>query len=113
LTSREQENIEAALAVTSSNESPIFISDAYTAMEFYLFAESSEAFHELSSISLAHLYFVNAQCKPVQYDHMGADEKKTWSLSQMKKIRRLPKKKLIDALVEAVRAHYHFPLSYN
>ncbi len=99
------------LAVTSSKEYPIFVSDAYTAMDFYRFADSSDAFFELSSRSLAHLYFVNAQCKPAQYARMDADEKKTWNESQMKKIRRLTKKELIEGLMEAVRVRYPLHLS--
>jgi hypothetical protein len=102
LTLQEQENINAAFAVTGS--------DAYTAMEFYRFADSPKAFYELSSTSLAHLYFMNFQRKPAQYDHMDADEKETWNESQMKKIRRLTKKVLIEALVEAVRVLYHLHL---
>lgn len=75
-------------------------------MEFYLSADSAEDFHELSSASLAHLYFVKVkyQCKPDEYDQMNAGEKQTWNESQMKQIRRLTKKKMIGALVEAVRA---------
>lgn len=75
-------------------------------MEFYRFANSSNDFFELSSVSLAHLYFVNVRCKQAQYDRMDADEKKTWNESQMKSIRRLTKAKLIEALVDAVRVHY-------
>jgi hypothetical protein len=80
-------------------------------MEFYHFADSSEAFFELSSMSLAHLFFVNVRCKQAQYDRMNADGKKAWNESQMKKIRRLTKTALIDALVEAVRVRYHLHLS--
>jgi len=88
LTTQEQENIKAALVITGSQESPISISDAYTAMEFYLSAVSTEDFFELSSVSLAHLYFVKVQCqhKPIEYNHMDADEKKAWNKSQIKKI---------------------------
>lgn len=76
-------------------------------MEFYLSADSAEDFFELSSASLAHLYFVKVQCRsrPIEYDHMKADEKQTWNKSQMEKIRRHTKKKMIEALVEEVRAH--------
>lgn len=80
-------------------------------MEFYHFADSSDAFFELSSVSLAHLFFVNVRRKQVQYDDMDANEKKTWNESQMKKIRRLAKTALIKALVEAVRVYYHLRLS--
>lgn len=78
-------------------------------MEFYLYADCAQDFFKLSSASLAHLYFVKirSQCKPTGYDLMDADEKQTWNKSQMKTIRRYKKKTMIDALVEAVRAHYH------
>jgi len=107
LTAPEQENIEAALAITGSQEFSISVSDAYTAMEFYLSADSAEDFFELSSASLAHLYFVKVRCKPIEYDRMDADEKQTWNKSQMKTIRKLTKKKMIEALVEVVCAYYH------
>lgn len=107
MTPQEQENIKAALAITGSEESPISVSDAYTAMEFYLSADSDEDFLELSSASLAHLYFVKVQYKPIEYDRMNADDKQTWNKSQMKKIRKLTKKSMIEALVEAVRVHFH------
>lgn len=80
-------------------------------MEFFHFADSSEAFFNLTSTSLAHLYFVKVLCKPSEYDRMDADKKKTWNESQMKKIQRLTKTSLIEALVEAVRVHYHLHLS--
>jgi hypothetical protein len=109
LTTQEQENIEAALTITGSQESPISVTDAYTAMEFYLSADSAEDFFELSSASLAHLYFVKVQCRcrPIEYDRMNADEKQIWNKSRMKKIRNFTKKKMIGALVEAVRMHCH------
>ena len=109
MTTQEQENIEAALAITSLQESPISVSDAYTAMEFYLSADSAKDFSELSSASLGHLYFVKVQCqcKPIEYDLMNADKKRTWNKSQMKKIQMLMKKKMIEALVDVVRVHYH------
>lgn len=109
LTTQEQENIEAALAITGSQESPISVSDAYTAMEFYICADSAEDFFELSSASLAHLYFVKVRypCKPIEYEDMNAAEKQTWNKSQMRRIRQFTKKKMIEALVLAVRAHYH------
>lgn len=53
-------------------------------MEYYLFAGSPDAFHELPSESLAHLYFMKVQEKP------------------LKTIRKLSKKKLIEALMKAV-----------
>jgi hypothetical protein len=106
LTSQEEENIKAAHEIT---ESPI--SDAYTAMEFYRFADSSDVFFELTSVSLAHLYFVNVQRKQAQWDHMDVAEKKTWNESQMKKVRNLKKGKLVEALVEAVRVCYNLHLS--
>jgi hypothetical protein len=104
LTSQEQDNIDAALANIGSDESPISVSDAHTAMEYYLFADSAKAISELSNASLAHLYFVKVQRKPVGYDRMDADEKQTWVNSRMKTIRRRTKKELVEALVEAVRA---------
>lgn len=78
-------------------------------MEFYLFADSAEDFFELSSASLAHLYFVKVQCrcKPIGYDHLNADDKQAWNESQMAKIRKFTKKKMIEALVEVVRVRYH------
>src|SRR5712672_2367349 len=97
LTPQEQENIKAALLITGSQESPISVSDAYTAMEFYLSADSADDLFELSSASLAHLYFVKvrSQCKPDGYDDMSADKKKTWNKSQMKTIRNYTKNKMI------------------
>lgn len=53
-------------------------------MEYYLFADSPDAFYELSTESLAHLYFMKVQGKP------------------LKAIRKLAKKKLIEALMKAV-----------
>ena len=53
-------------------------------MEYYLFADSPDVFYELSSESLAHLYFMKVQGKP------------------FKTIRKLSKKKLIKALMKAV-----------
>lgn len=72
-------------------------------MEYYLFAPSSDALSELSTLSLAHLYFVKAQAKPTGYEDMDTNEKKSWNRSRMQTIRRKPKTKLIEALVEAVR----------
>ena len=51
-------------------------------MEYYCFTDSDEAFSELSTAVLAHLYFVKVQIKPAEYDHMGMDEK-TWNISKM------------------------------
>ena len=99
---QEQENIEATLADIGSNDSPISVSDTHTAMEFYLFADSADAFSELSSASLAYLYFLKAQDKPAGYDSMDEDEKWTWNKSRMKTIRRYTKHKLIEGLMEAV-----------
>ena len=73
-------------------------------MEYYLFAPSTEALSELSTLSLAHLYFVKAQAKPAGYGGLDANEKQSWNRSKMQTIRRKPKTKLIEALVEAVRA---------
>lgn len=77
-------------------------------MEFYLSADSAEDFIELSLASLVHLYFVKVQPKPIGYDHMNAEEKQEAISSNMKKFRKFGKKKVIEALMEAVRAHYNF-----
>jgi hypothetical protein len=103
LTSQEQDNIDVALANIGSNDSPISVSDAHSAMEYYLFADSAKAISELSNASLAHLYFVKVQPKPTGYDQMDEDKKRTWVNSRIKAIRRLTKRELIEALVEAVR----------
>lgn len=81
-------------------------------MEFYFSANSAEDFFELASVSLAHLYFVKVHFRhrPIEYDGMNTDQKEAWNKSQMpqmKKIRNFKKEKMIDALVEAVRAHCH------
>lgn len=104
MTAQELEVINAALGGLGSYESPISASDAHTAMEYYLFAPSADALSELSTPSLAHLYFVKAQAKPAGYDRMDANEKQSWNRSRMQTIRRKPKTKLIEALVEIVRA---------
>jgi hypothetical protein len=103
LTPQEQEDIEYARAV--SDECPIPISDTHTAMEFYLFATSADDFSELSTLSLAHLYLVKVQKKPANYEVMNMDERKSWNNSRMKTLRRYSKKKLIEALMEAVRTN--------
>lgn len=54
-------------------------------MEYYLFADSPDTFYELSSESLAHLYSIKVQRKP------------------LKAIQKLTKKKLIETLMKAVR----------
>lgn len=82
-------------------------------MEYYLFAPSADALSELSSLSLAHLYFVKAQAKPAGYDGMDANEKQSWNRSRMQTIRRKPKTKLIEALVEVVRALSTISGHYN
>jgi hypothetical protein len=69
---------------SASDESPISVSDAHTAMEYYLFADSPDTFYKLLSESLAHLYFMKVQGKP------------------LKTIQRLAKKKLIEGLMKAV-----------
>lgn len=104
MTVQELEVINAALAGLGSYESPISVSDAHTAMEYYLFAPSADTLSELSTPSLAHLYFVKAQVKPAGYDGMDANEKQSWNRSRMQTIRRKPKSRLIEALVEVVRA---------
>jgi hypothetical protein len=75
LTAQELEVINAALTGLGSYESPISALDAHTAMEYYLFASSADALSELSTPSLAHLYFVKAQAKPARYDGMDANKK--------------------------------------
>jgi hypothetical protein len=72
-------------------------------MEYYLFAPSADALSELSTLSLAHLYFVKVQDKPAGYDGMDANEKQSWNRSRMQTIRRKPKSRLIEALIEVVR----------
>ena len=72
-------------------------------MEYYLFAPS-DTLSELSTLSLAHLYFTKAQAKPAGYGDMDENEKQAWNRSRMQTIRRKPKTKLIEALVEVVRA---------
>ena len=82
----------------------VAVSEAHTAMEYYHFVDSANDFSELSSASLAHLYFVKVQNRPDEYNHMNTDDKRTWNRSKMKTIRRYSKNKLIKALTEAVRA---------
>lgn len=82
LTTQEWENINASSS--ASSESPIPVSDAHTAIEYYLFADSPDTFYELSSESLAHLYFIKVQAKPP------------------KTIQKLAKKKLVEALMKVV-----------
>jgi len=86
LTAQELDVINAALTGLGSYESPISASDAHTAMEYYLFAPSADTLSELSSLSLAHLYFVKAQVKPAGYDGMDANEKQRWNRSRMQMI---------------------------
>lgn len=82
LTAQEWQNPKASSSISA--ESQVSVSDAYTAMEYYLFADSPDAFYKLSSESLAHLYFLKIKGKP------------------LKGIWRLAKKKLIEALMKAV-----------
>jgi hypothetical protein len=70
LTAQEQENIETALASQTS------VSDAHNAMVFYLFADSVDAFSELSPAALAHLYFVKVQKKDNQLRLYGYGREK-------------------------------------
>ena len=72
-------------------------------MEFYRFANASDDFLELSSITLAHLYFIKVQVKPAGYNSMDTDGKNGWDQSTMNKIRRKSKRVLIEAIMEAVR----------
>lgn len=104
MTIEEQENIDAVLSSTGSDHMAIAISEAHTVMEYYRFADSPGAFSDLSSAALAHLYFLKAQEKPAEYDSMGINEKRIWKLAKMKTIRRYSKKRLIEALMKAVRA---------
>jgi len=103
LTTQEKENIENARTDGSSDEYPISVSDAHTAMEFYLFADSVADFSELSGFSLSHLYFVKVQEKPAGYEGMKTNERRTWNNARMKTIRKYAKRKLIGALMETVR----------
>ncbi len=73
-------------------------------MEYYRFANSANDFLELSTAALVRLYFIKVQNKPAEYERMNIDEKRTWDLSSMKKIRKIPRNKLKGALEEAVRA---------
>ncbi|KAI9459243.1 hypothetical protein BJY52DRAFT_1223234 [Lactarius psammicola] len=100
LTTQEKENIENARADGSSDEYPISVSDAHTAMEFYLFADSVTDFSELSGFVLSYLYFVKVQEKPAGYEGMKTNERRTWSNARMKTIRKYTKSKLIGALME-------------
>ena len=113
LTAPELDVINAALAGLGSYESPISASDAHTAMEYYIFAPSAAALSELSMPSLAHLYFVKAQARPAGYDGMDANEKQSWNRARMQTIQRKPKTKLIEALMEVVRALPIIPGHYN
>ena len=88
LITQEQGNIDASSSTLG--ETPISVSDAHTAMEYYLFADSPDIFYELSSESLAHLYFMKVQRKP------------------FKTIQKLAKKKLIEALMKAVHKLLEF-----
>jgi hypothetical protein len=89
-------------ATFALDESLISVSDAHTAMEYYHFADSAEAFSDLKTISLAHLYFVKVQAKPDGYGHMDAGKKQTWDASRMNTLQKWTKHKLVQALVEAV-----------
>ncbi|SRR6266581_913323 len=59
-------------------------------------------FLELSTAALTCLYFINVQNKPAEYEQMNIDEKRTWDLSRIKKIQKIPRNKLKGALEEAV-----------
>jgi len=103
LTTEEQQNIDAVVADTDPDNS-ITVSEAHAAMEYYRFANSANDFLELSTAALVRLYFIKVQNKPAEYERMNIDEKRTWDLSSMKKIRKIPRNKLKGALEEAVRA---------
>jgi hypothetical protein len=105
LTIEEQENIDAVFANTGPDNTAIAVSEAHTAMEYYLFADSPGAFSDLSSAALAHLYFIKVQDKPAEYGSTNSThEKNIWTLAKMKTLRRYTKKRLIEALMKAVRA---------
>jgi hypothetical protein len=99
LTIQEQEDIDNASA---SDEFSIPVSEAHTAMEFYLFGDSADDFSELSALGLSHLYFVKVQKKPAGYEAMKTNERKKFHSDRMKTIRRYGKSKLIKALMETV-----------
>ena len=73
-------------------------------MEFYISAPSAAAFSDLATPCLVLLYFVKSQGKPAGYNSMVEDEKWAWIKSKMKTIRRYRRSKLINDLMEAVRA---------
>ena len=79
------------------------ISDADTAMEYYQFANTTDDFLELSSTTLAHLYFIKVLVKPAEYNSMDTIEKNEWDQSMMNKIQKKSKKILIQAITKAVR----------
>jgi hypothetical protein len=91
------------LTTQEDDNSTTLISDAHTAMEFYQFANAGDDFFELSSTTLAHLYFIKVQVKPAEYESMDTDKRNKWDQSSMEKIRRKSKKVLIEAIMEAVR----------
>ncbi|KAH8980793.1 hypothetical protein EDB92DRAFT_1973941 [Lactarius akahatsu] len=97
MTTEEQQNIDTILANpdTDPNSTSITVSEAHTAMEYYLFANSTDHFLELSSTALAHLYFLKVQNKPAEYNQMNVDEQRTWNLSKMKTIRKYKKRRHI------------------
>lgn len=97
------ENLIAPLTTQEDDNSTTLVSDAHTAMEFYQFANASDDFLELSSTTLAHLYFIKVQVKPVEYMSMDTDGKNEWDQSTITKIRRKSKRVLIEAIMEAVR----------
>jgi hypothetical protein len=100
----EQQNIDVVFAHTGHDSTTISVSEAHTAMEYYRFADSADAFSELSTGALSHLYFLRVQNKLVEYDGMDMNERMTWSLPRMRTIQKYGKRKLIKSLVEAVRA---------
>ncbi len=92
----------APLTTQEDHNGTTLISDAHTAMEFYQFALAHEDFFELSSMTLAHLYFIKVQAKPAEYKNMDIDGKNKWDQTAMNKIRRKSKRVLIEAIMEAV-----------
>jgi hypothetical protein len=96
------EKLISPLTTQEDDNSATLISDAHIAMEFYQFANSGNDFFELSSSTLAHIYFIKIQVKPTEYEHMDTDRRNKWDKSTMNKIQRKPKKALIEAIMKAV-----------
>jgi hypothetical protein len=87
----------------TQDDNTTLISDSHTAMEFYQFANATDDFFELSTTTLAHLYFIKVLVKPAEYNSMDTIEKNEWDQSKMSKIQKKSKKILIQAITKAVR----------